>query len=106
MTLLFAETTTIHYPLSGGAMPYSVPYRRMILSARSCLGDSGEAVRQRIATYRTAPADRNEALLVGAGFNSEIGDWCNMQALISLAFRQAETDGGMGASFLLLVCWP
>jgi MFS family permease len=56
----------------------------------------GDAVRQGIATYRTALTDRNVALLVGAGFISEIGDWFNMVALITLAYRYADTAEGVG----------
>ncbi|MFN8660258.1 MAG: MFS transporter [Thermomicrobiales bacterium] len=56
----------------------------------------GDAVRQSRATYRTVLSDRNLALLVGAGFISEIGDWFNMVALISLAYRFADTAEGVG----------
>ena len=62
----------------------------------SRLKTMGDAVRQSLSTYRTALADRNVALLVGAGFISEIGDWFNIVALISLAYRYAETAEGVG----------
>jgi MFS family permease len=56
----------------------------------------GDAARQGLSTYRTALADRNVALLVGSGFISEIGDWFNMVALITLAYRYADTAEGVG----------
>ncbi len=66
------------------------------MPVRSRLRNTGDAVRQSLATYRTALSDRNVALLVGSGFISEIGDWFNMVALISLAYRFAETAEGVG----------
>jgi MFS family permease len=60
------------------------------------LRNTGDAVRQSLATYRTALSDRNVALLVGAGFISEIGDWFNLVALIALAYRYAETAEAVG----------
>ncbi|MCA9878305.1 MAG: MFS transporter [Thermomicrobiales bacterium] len=56
----------------------------------------GDAVGRSLSTYRAALSDRNVALLVGAGFISEIGDWFNMVALISLAYRYADTAEGVG----------
>ena len=66
------------------------------MPVRSRLRTTGDAIRQSLATYRTALSDRNVALLVGSGFISEIGDWFNMVALISLAYRFAETAEGVG----------
>ena len=61
--------------------------RRHVLRISSRLATMGGAVRQGIATYRTALTDRNVALLVGAGRISEIGDWFHMVALITRACR-------------------
>jgi MFS family permease len=66
------------------------------LRVSSRLRTTGDAVRQSLATYRTALSDRNVALLVGAGFLSEIGDWFNLVALIALAYRYAETAEAVG----------
>ncbi len=62
----------------------------------SRLRTTGAAIRQSLTTYRTALSDRNVGLLVSAGFISEIGDWFNMVALITLAYRYAETAEGVG----------
>lgn len=62
----------------------------------SRLRTTGDAVRQSLATYRTTLSDRNVALLVGAGFISEIGDWFNLVALIALAYRYSETAEAVG----------
>ncbi len=54
-----------------------------------------------LGLYRSAFAERNIALLLGAGFASEIGDWFNTVALISLAFRFS--DGATGVGGMLAV---
>lgn len=54
------------------------------------------AVRRAIALYRSALADRNVALLIGAGFASEIGDWFSTVALISLSFDLSASVAGVG----------
>jgi MFS family permease len=54
-----------------------------------------------LGLYRSAFAERNIALLLGAGFASEIGDWFNTVALISLAFRYS--DGATGVGGMLAV---
>ena len=59
--------------------------------------------------YRTVFGNRNTALLLGAGFVSEVGDWFNIVALISLSYRFGEGAlgvGGMLAARMLtrLIC--
>lgn len=54
------------------------------------------AVRRAAALYRTALTDRNVALLIGAGFASEIGDWFNTVALISLSYDLSDSVAGVG----------
>lgn len=62
---------------------------------------AGAALRQTIAQYRAVAGERNVALLLGAGFASEIGDWFNTVALISLSFRFGE--GALGVGGMLAV---
>ncbi len=54
------------------------------------------AVRRALALYRSALAERNVALLLGAGFASEIGDWFNTVAVISLSFAFSNDALGVG----------
>ena len=49
-----------------------------------------------IAQYRAALGERNVALLLGAGFISEIGDWFNIVALISLSYHIGNGAFGVG----------
>jgi MFS family permease len=58
-------------------------------------------LRKTLAHYRSVFADRNIALLLGAGFFSEVGDWFNTVALISLSFRFG--DGALGVGGMLAV---
>jgi MFS family permease len=55
------------------------------------------ALRRTAAHYRAALGERNVALLLGAGFLSEIGDWFNTVALIALAYHFADSALGVGA---------
>ena len=48
------------------------------------LNQADAALRRMLDHYRTVLAERNVALLLGAGIVSEIGDWFNTVALISL----------------------
>jgi MFS family permease len=68
---------------------------------RERLSQTGAATREILAQYRAVLAERNVALLLGAGFASEIGDWFNTVALISLAFRFGE--GALGVGGMLAV---
>lgn len=54
------------------------------------------AVRRAAALYRAALAERNVALLIGAGFVSEIGDWFSTVALISLSYDLSASVAGVG----------
>ncbi len=56
----------------------------------------GAALRQSLSLYRATFADRNIALLLGSGFVSEIGDWFNIVALISLSFHFGDGATGVG----------
>ncbi len=59
------------------------------------------AVGRRVRHYRAAVGERDVALLIGAGVVSEIGDWFNTIALISLAYRFG--DGALGVGGMLAV---
>ncbi|MFT4037346.1 MAG: MFS transporter [Thermomicrobiales bacterium] len=61
----------------------------------------GASARHSLSTYTAALADRNVGLLVGFGFLSEIGDWFNMVALISLAFHFSDSAAGVGGLLAL-----
>ena len=54
------------------------------------------ALRQSLARYRTVIGERNLVLLIGAGFISEIGDWFNTVALISLSYHFSDGATGVG----------
>jgi predicted MFS family arabinose efflux permease len=49
--------------------------------------------------YRSILAERNVATLLGAGVASELGDWFNTVALISLSFHFTESSLGVGGMF-------
>ncbi|HLL51588.1 MAG TPA: MFS transporter, partial [Thermomicrobiales bacterium] len=49
--------------------------------------------------YRAVLAERNVALLLGAGVISELGDWFNTVALISLAYGFGDGALGVGGMF-------
>lgn len=67
----------------------------MILG-RDRLARLRDALSRTLGLYRSAFAERNVALLLGAGFASEIGDWFNTVALISLSFAFGEGASGVG----------
>jgi predicted MFS family arabinose efflux permease len=58
-------------------------------------------VRRTLTRYRAVLRNRNVALLLAAGIASEIGDWFNTVALISLSFRFG--DGALGVGGMLAV---
>jgi MFS family permease len=60
------------------------------------IGAEVERVRTR---YRSILAERNVAMLLGAGVASELGDWFNTVALISLSFRFSDSALGVGGMF-------
>ena len=57
------------------------------------------SVRRTLDQYRAILAERNVALLLGAGVASEVGDWFNTVALISLSFRFSDSALGVGGMF-------
>jgi MFS family permease len=56
----------------------------------------GNALQESVARYRAAFGERNVALLLAAGFISEIGDWFNIVALVALSFHFTESATGVG----------
>jgi MFS family permease len=56
---------------------------------------------RRIGQYRAAYAERNIALLLVSGFISEIGDWFNIVALLSLAYHLGDSALGAGGVLAL-----
>jgi MFS family permease len=52
-----------------------------------------------LSHYRAALAERNVALLLGAGIVSEIGDWFNIVALVSLSYNFGDGALGVGGMF-------
>jgi predicted MFS family arabinose efflux permease len=57
------------------------------------------ALRRTLEHYRAVLTERNVALLLGAGVVSEIGDWFNTVALISLAYGLGDGALGVGGMF-------
>ena len=57
------------------------------------------ALQRILDQYRAVLADRNIALLLGAGVISELGDWFNTVALISLAYGFGNGALGVGGMF-------
>ncbi len=63
------------------------------------LSDIGGAARRTRDLYRSILGERNVATLLGAGVASELGDWFNTVALISLSFRFTDSALGVGGMF-------
>ena len=63
------------------------------------LKQADAALRRMLKHYRAVLAERNVALLLGAGVVSEIGDWFNTVALISLAYGFGNGALGVGGMF-------
>ena len=63
------------------------------------LSEAGAALRQARDRYRAILAERNVAMLLGAGVVSELGDWFNTVALISLSFHFSDSALGVGGMF-------
>ncbi|MGH2618261.1 MAG: MFS transporter, partial [Thermomicrobiales bacterium] len=70
-----------------------------MLAATERLGHVAAALQRIVAQYRAILAERNVALLLGAGIASEIGDWFNTVALISLSYRFSDSALGVGGMF-------
>lgn len=63
------------------------------------LNQAGSAVQQALDHYRAVLAKRNVAILLGAGIVSEIGDWFNIVALVSLSYGVGGGALGVGGMF-------
>ena len=63
------------------------------------LNQAGSALQRVLHHYRAALAERNVALLLGAGIVSEIGDWFNIVALVSLSYSFGDGALGVGGMF-------
>ena len=63
------------------------------------LSGLGAMLRQIVDRYRSILAERNVALLLGAGVASELGDWFNTVALITLSFHISDSAFGVGGMF-------
>jgi predicted MFS family arabinose efflux permease len=67
--------------------------------AKQNLNHAGAGLQRILDQYRAVLADRNMALLLGAGVFSELGDWFNTVALISLAYGFGDGALGVGGMF-------
>ncbi|MFN8591247.1 MAG: MFS transporter [Thermomicrobiales bacterium] len=68
----------------------------MIRVAEAAVTRAASAASRIRGQYQAVVADRNTALLLGAGFLSEIGDWFNIVAIIALSFHYGEGALGVG----------
>src|SRR5215218_4166514 len=71
----------------------------LVFVAIKRLNQAGSALARVLNQYRAVLAERNVALLLGAGIVSEIGDWFNTVALISLAYGYGDGALGVGGMF-------
>src|SRR5215218_481219 len=71
----------------------------LVFVAIKRLNQAGSALRRTLEHYRAVLAERNVAFLLGAGIVSEIGDWFNTVALISLAYGFGDGALGVGGMF-------
>ena len=79
--------------------PAYVRRRNRVFVASERLNQAGSALQRVLSHYRAALADRNVALLLGAGIVSEIGDWFNIVALVSLSYSFGDGALGVGGMF-------
>jgi predicted MFS family arabinose efflux permease len=70
-----------------------------VFIASERLNQAGSALQRGLDHYRTLLAERNIGLLLGAGVVSEIGDWFNIVALISLSYSFGDGALGVGGMF-------
>jgi MFS family permease len=73
--------------------------RGSVFVVRERLDQAGEALQRILNQYRAVLVDRNIAILLGAGVISEIGDWFNTVAVISLAYGLGDGALGVGGMF-------
>ncbi len=67
--------------------------------ARERLNQAGVVLQRILNQYRAVLVERNIAILLGAGVISEIGDWFNTVAIISLAYGFGDGALGVGGMF-------
>ena len=67
--------------------------------ARERLNQAGVALQRILNQYRAVLVERNIAILLSAGVISEIGDWFNTVAIISLAYSLGDGALGVGGMF-------
>jgi predicted MFS family arabinose efflux permease len=70
-----------------------------VFVASERLNQADAALRHALAHYRMLFAERDVALLLGTGVVSEIGDWFNIVALISLSYSFGDGALGVGGMF-------
>jgi predicted MFS family arabinose efflux permease len=70
-----------------------------VFLARDRLHQAGGALQRVLNQYRAVLVERNIAILLGAGVISEIGDWFNTVAIISLAYGFGDGALGVGGMF-------
>jgi MFS family permease len=70
-----------------------------VFKANDRLNQAGGALGQVLKQYRAVLVERNISILLGAGVISEIGDWFNTVALISLAYGYGDGALGVGGMF-------
>jgi predicted MFS family arabinose efflux permease len=70
-----------------------------VFVARERLNQAGVALQRILNQYRAVLVERNIAILLGAGVISEIGDWFNTVAIISLAYGFGDGALGVGGMF-------
>jgi MFS family permease len=70
-----------------------------VFVASERLNQAGFALRRILKEYRAVLVERNIAILLGAGVISEIGDWFNTVAIISLAYGFSDGALGVGGMF-------
>src|SRR5215217_1129833 len=73
--------------------------RDSVFVARERLNQAGVALQRILNQYRAVLVERNIAILLGAGVISEIGDWFNTVAIISLAYSFGDGALAVGGMF-------
>src|SRR5919107_3634948 len=81
--------------------------RGSVFVVRERLNQAGVALQRIINQYRAVLVERNIAILLGAGVISEIGDWFNTVAIISLAYGFGDGALAVGGMFAvrMLMRW-
>jgi predicted MFS family arabinose efflux permease len=79
--------------------PAQARRRDRVFVAGERLNQAGSALQRVLRHYRALLGERNVALLLGAGIVSEIGDWFNIVALVSLSYSLGDGALGVGGMF-------